>query len=117
MATRHSAQTGIREILSSGALQSLQSDGKRTEKTLRSRVCKGATRRARCPARCCRCFRFSVSRLLKTTLQPLHTMPTNWAHKMEPCRRRRGLPEQRWLALVRSRSTVTHQYMDIEERV
>ena len=38
---------------------------------LRRRVCKGATRTARCSAPCCR-LRASESPLLKTTLQPTH---------------------------------------------
>src|SRR5271165_469285 len=91
MASRHSVQTGIREMLSSGVLQSLQSEGKRTEKMLRDRVFKGATRTARNSARSFRRFRSSVSRLLKTTSnQPVRAYPGT---REDPSRRRRGLPE------------------------
>ena len=72
---RHSGRTGIREMLLSGVSQSLQSEGKRTEKTLRRRACKGAKATARCWARSLRRPRFSVSRLLKTTLQPSDRAP------------------------------------------
>ena len=51
IAARHSGQTGIREMLLRGVSQSLQSEGKRTEKTLRRRPCKGAKTTARCGAR------------------------------------------------------------------
>src|SRR5208283_5215035 len=70
MASRHSVQMGIREVLLSRLLLTLQSRGKRTEKMRRRMASRGARRTARCLARCSRRFRSSVSRLLKTTLQP-----------------------------------------------
>lgn len=57
-------------MLSRGVLQSLQSEGKRTEKKLRRRVCESAARTARRSARCSRRLIASESPLLKTTLQP-----------------------------------------------
>ncbi len=81
IAARHSVQTGMREMLSSGVRHNLQSEGKRTEKTFRRRVCTGAMRWARCPARCVRRVRSSVSPLLKMTLQP--ALAESW-RKLEP---------------------------------
>jgi len=54
-----------------GRLQSLQSEGKRTGKTLRTMVNNGATKEVRCSARCVRRCRSRVPRLLKTTLQSM----------------------------------------------
>src|SRR5271169_5971421 len=69
--SKHSWQTGRREMFTRGIPQSLQSEGKKTEKTLRTTVNNGATRKERCSARCIRRCRSSVARLLKTTLQSM----------------------------------------------
>ena len=93
---RHSRHTGRREMLSRGVWQSLQSEGNRMPKTLSSKVCKGATRIARCGARGSRRVRLSVSRLLKMTLQPSHG--ARGTHE-DPCLGTTG-PNQRWLTPI-----------------
>jgi hypothetical protein len=67
MESRHSRHTGRREIFTREIPQSLQSEGKKTEKTLRTAVTIGATRELRCSARSTRRCRSRVARLLKTT--------------------------------------------------
>jgi hypothetical protein len=114
MPPRYSPETGFSEILSSRARLALRSgEKKRTGKIRWKTTSQDTTQIAPCSARCSRRFRSSVSQLLKTTLQPVHYM------LMETlvCRRRRGVPEKRWLAPVRSRSTVTDQYMYFESLV
>ena len=69
--SRHFSQTGSREMFVRGRLQILQSEGNATEKTLRTTVDNGATRKKRCSARCIRRCRSRVARLLKTTLQSM----------------------------------------------
>ena len=107
IAARQSWQTGILETLSSDVWQSLQSEGKRTEKTLCSRF-KGARNVGRAGARRSRRVRVSVSLLLKTTLRSSQDEPPE--RSLVAGARGSG---ERWLTLDRSRSTVTHQYMCI----
>jgi hypothetical protein len=101
----HSRQTGTRETLFSELRQSLQLDGKRTE-TIPGRSCKGARNKARGCARKFRRVRVSVSRLLKTTLRLSQESPPERSHVAGA----RGSGE-RWLTPLRTRSTVTDQYM------
>ncbi len=75
MESRHSGHTGRREMFTRGILQSLQSEGKKTEKTLWTAATIGATRDVRCSARSLRRCRSRVARLLKTTLQSM-MLPT-----------------------------------------
>src|SRR5580658_8059966 len=67
ISARQSPQTGTLEMLVRGVRQIRQSEGKRTEKILCKKVFRPATTVARWETRGYRRFRFSVSRLLKTT--------------------------------------------------
>ena len=58
-------------MLLRGTPQRRQSEGKKTEKTLRTTVRIGATRGTRCSARSIRRFRLSCAQLLKTALQSM----------------------------------------------
>ena len=62
-----------------GTSQSLQLEGKSTEKTLWTAVTIGATRDVRCSARSVRRCRSKVARLLKTTLQSIVPPPATHA--------------------------------------
>lgn len=94
ISARHSWQTGIREMRFSDVWQSLQSEGKRTEKMF-SRSCKGARNRARGCARKSRRVRVSVSRLLKTALRS----PREARPERSYVAGASG-PGERWLTLV-----------------
>jgi hypothetical protein len=102
-------------MLLSGVPQSLQSEGKRTEKTFRRMVCRGAKTTARCGARCLCRSRSSVSRLLKTTLHPSdqHQVGANLRNPSPVPPGARGAMVD---ALIRSRSTVTPQYMSLDAK-
>jgi len=90
MESRHSGHTGRREMFTRGTPQSLQSEGKRTEKMLCTAVTIGATRDVRCSARPGRRCRLRIARLLKTTLQSMVLAGPVRAHPPYRGRKHRG---------------------------
>ncbi len=92
-----------------------QSEGNRTEKMLCRSTRKGARTVARWGPRRSRRVRVSVSQLLKTTSNS--SMRHATARRWKPVTGAGGTGKKRWLTLVRSRSTVTDQYMCPGKRV
>src|SRR5271166_757769 len=90
MESRHSWHTGRREMVKRGIPQSLQSEGKKTEKMLRAALNNGATKSTRCLARSLRRCRSKVARLLKTTLQSMVPADPERAHPPPWARKHRG---------------------------